>query len=160
MNRCFVALIGAVLCAAEQPWDHYNLSPTSRVLSVPGAVLPVTRTFGAAQIDAPSFLFDFKNDIGGDVSITLGATEAATGGLWVWHSQSLSTTRSRVMCPYTRGVCLRCCASSAEHCCAADKGVQARHPPAGQFSPWRGPLLCHGAARAHRHAGGPRIFPA
>lgn len=93
MNRSLVALFGAALCAAEQqPWDHYNLSPTTRVLSVPdsGAVLPVTLTFGA-----PSFLFDFKKDIGGDVSITLGATESAAGAsLGLAFSESIYYTQN------------------------------------------------------------------
>jgi len=92
-SSSFLCLLGAICGAAAaggEPWDAYNLSPTQRIVCPRGSVLPVT-----LSSSAPSFLFDFGKDVGGDVSILLGATQAAGGvSLGLAFSESIYYTAS------------------------------------------------------------------
>jgi hypothetical protein len=54
--------------AASHPWDAYNLSPSSRTISVGSGDVPVT-----LSSSSPSALFDFGKEVGGEIVVSVGA---------------------------------------------------------------------------------------
>jgi len=61
--HAFISLLAVVTAA---PWDAYNLSPRSRIISVESA-FPVTLT-----PLSPSALFDFGKEVGGELNFSVG----------------------------------------------------------------------------------------
>ena len=66
------ACLSLLSAAASSPWDAYNLSPSTRTISVGSGDVPVT-----LKPSSPSALFDFGKEVGGEIVISVGAVSGA-----------------------------------------------------------------------------------
>ena len=77
--HAFISLLAVVTAA---PWDAYNLSPRSRIISVESA-FPVTLT-----PLSPSALFDFGKEVGGELMFSVGEVGGSNARLSFAFSES------------------------------------------------------------------------
>jgi len=81
--HAFISLLAVVTAA---PWDAYNLSSRSRIISVESA-FPVTLT-----PLSPSALFDFGKEVGGGLMFSVGEVGGSNARLSFTFSESLYYT--------------------------------------------------------------------
>jgi hypothetical protein len=82
-NAPVVTLISFILLSSYSsaaPWDSYNLSPRSRVISISSGV--------TLTASSPSSLFDFGKEVGGEIVLSVGAVSGGSVQLALAFSES------------------------------------------------------------------------